>query len=332
MLNPQPLEAPACPVYSVVLPVYNESGSIEHCIQRLIAVMESLGQSFELVFVDDGSLDQSFSILEKHVKQDKRIHVVSLSRNFGHQAALVAGLEHASGQAVISMDADLQHPPELIPEMLKLWREGNMVVYTIKQAAESVSPLRRLAMKVAYALIRATTGLEISFGQSDFRLLDRVVVDELIRMSERRKWLRGLVSWVGFKQAAIPYTPAARYAGTPKYSYKKLFQLAFDGIFSFSVLPLRATLVVGFLAASLALFYALFSFVVVVSAWYGGSSSQVPPGWLSIIMVVLFLGGIQLISIGLVGEYLGRVFEEVQHRPVYVVRRRLGFDRKDTRE
>lgn len=318
--------AHSSPTYSVVLPVYNEGESIAHCIERLVAVMESLGQPFELIFVDDGSRDESFSILENHAKRDTRIHVMSFSRNFGHQAALFAGLEHARGRAVISMDADLQHPPELIPRLVRLWQEGHEVVYTIKQVAESFSMVRRMAMTVAYSIIRYTTGLEILFGQSDFRLLDRAVVDALLTMPERRKFLRGLVSWVGFKQAALAYEPAERYAGRSKYSYRKLFRLAFDGIFSFSALPLRATLVVGCLAASLSLLYAFLSFLAVVLGWTIPGFSPALPGWFSTIMVVLFLGGVQLISIGLVGEYLGRVFEEVLHRPVYVVRRRIGLD------
>ena len=329
-MNFQSSEADSRPVYSVVLPVYNESEVIKVCIERLVAVMEYLGDPFELIFVDDGSRDESLSILAAHCERDKRIKAISFSRNFGHQAALFAGLEYARGQAVISMDADLQHPPELIPQMVQLWREGHDVVYTIKQAAESFSPVRRFAMTCGYSIIRYLTGLEISFGQSDFRLLDRAVVDVIRRMPERRKFLRGLVSWVGFRQTAIPYEPAERYAGTAKYSYRKLFRLAFDGIFSFSVMPLRATLVIGFLAASLALLYGIFSFLVVAMDWNVLHFPAAPPGWLSTMMVVLFLGGVQLVAIGLIGEYLGRVYEEVQNRPVYIVRRRIGFDEKDS--
>ncbi|MBI4454638.1 MAG: glycosyltransferase family 2 protein [Acidobacteria bacterium] len=323
-MNSKSLEPNCCVAYSVVVPVYNESQGIDHCVHQLIAVMESLGEPFELVFVDDGSVDPSLSILARHCAQDPRIKVISLSRNFGHQAALFAGLQHARGKAVISMDADLQHPPELVKSMVELWRQGNEVVYTVKQAAKAFSPVRRFAMWCAYSIIRRTTGLQIAFGQSDFRLLDRAVVDVISKMPEQRKFLRGLVSWVGFKQVALPYELADRYAGSSSYSYWKLFRLFFDGIFSFSIVPLRTTLVLGFLAASLALFYAVFSLTAVFLGW-----RVAPPGWLSTTMVVLFLGGAQLIGIGLVGEYLGRVYEETQQRPVYIVRRRIGFDALD---
>jgi glycosyltransferase involved in cell wall biosynthesis len=312
------------PDYSVVVPVYNESQSLHHCIERLTSVMEGLGAPFELVFVDDGSSDESFAILERHTVADKRIHALSLSRNFGHQAALFAGLEASRGRAVISMDADLQHPPELIPQMIARWREGSEVVYTVKKAYESISVTRRMAVACAYSLIRFSTGLVISFGQSDFRLLDRTVVDAIVAMPERRKFLRGLVSWAGFKQSAIEYEPAVRYAGTSKYSYKRLFRLAFDGLFSFSLLPLRAVLILGGFATMLGLIYAGLALSVVAFRWPVPGFTPAPPGWLSTMMMVVFFGGVQLVVLGFVGEYLGRVYEEVQHRPVYIVRRSVG--------
>jgi glycosyltransferase involved in cell wall biosynthesis len=312
------------PTFSVVVPVYNESSSLNYFIERLTLVIQTLPEPFELIFVDDGSSDDSFAILERHSLRDERIRALSLSRNFGHQAALFAGIELSQGQAVISMDADLQHPPELIPQMIDRWRHGSEVVYTVKKTAKSFSLVRRLMMATAYSLIRYSTGLSISFGQSDFRLLDRVVVDALIKMPERRKFLRGLVIWTGFKQAGLEYEPASRYAGVSKYSYQKLFQLAFDGVFSFSVMPLRATLVIGCLAAVLGLAYSSLSLAVVVFKLPIRGFIPAPPGWLSTMMMVVFFGGVQLIFLGLVGEYLGRVYEEVQHRPIYIVRRDVG--------
>ena len=312
------------PAYSIVVPVYNESQSLDHCIERLTSVMQGLGEPFELVFVDDGSSDESFSILERHTRADSRIHTLSLSRNFGHQAALFAGLEASRGQAVISLDADLQHPPELIPQMIERWRQGSEVVYTVKKANQSISRTRRVAMACAYSLIRFSTGLVLSFGQSDFRLLDRAVVDAIVRMPERRKFLRGLVSWAGFRQSALEYEPALRYAGASKYSYKRLFRLAFDGLFSFSVLPLRAVLLLGCLATLLGLTYSGIALAVVAFRWPVPGFTPAPPGWLSTMMLVVFFGGVQLVVLGLIGEYLGRVYEEVQHRPVYIVRSDLG--------
>ena len=314
------------PTYSVVIPVFNESQGLDRLIERLTTVMQALAEPFEVIFVDDGSVDDSFAVLQRHNTRDSRIRVLSLSRNFGHQAALFAGLEQARGRAVISMDADLQHPPELIPQMVERWRQGYEVVFTVKRAAESFSLTRRAAMSCAYSVIRYCTGLALSFGQSDFRLLDRLVVDAITQMEERRKFLRGLVSWVGFTQAALEYEPAIRFAGTSKYSYRKLFRLAFDGVFSFSVLPLRAVLLLGCLAASLGLAYSALSLAVVLFRLPMLGFSPAPPGWLSTMMTVVFFGGVQLIVLGLVGEYLGRVYEEVRHRPVYIVRRRLGID------
>lgn len=319
------------PTYSIVVPVYNESQSLEHCIERLTSVMETLAEPFEIIFVDDGSSDDSFAVLEKHTVRDNRIRTLSLSRNFGHQAALFAGIEHSRGRAIVSMDADLQHPPELIPQMIERWRQGSEVVYTIKKAAEKFSPLRRAAMACAYSLIRYSTGLSISFGQSDFRLLDRAVVDVITGMRERRKFLRGLVSWAGFRQSALEYEPAARYAGRSKYSYRRLFRLAFDGVFSFSWMPLRAALIIGCLAIVLGLAYSTLAVLVMVFGWRVPGFRPAPPGWLSTMMMVVFFGGVQLIVLGIVGEYLGRVYEEVQHRPVYIVRRELGRGDHDHR-
>jgi dolichol-phosphate mannosyltransferase len=312
------------PTYSVVVPVYNESLSLDHCIDRLTDVMQALAEPYGLIFVDDGSSDDSFAILERRSLRDDRIRVLSLSRNFGHQVALFAGIEHARGRAVLSMDADLQHPPELIPQMIERWRQGSEVVYMVKRTARSFSPMRRIAMACAYSLIRYSTGLSISFGQSDFRLLDRAVVDVVTGMGERRKFLRGLVSWAGFKQTALEYEPAIRYAGSSKYSYRKLFRLAFDGVFSFSVMPLRIALVIGCLATTLGLLYSGLSLAVAGFGLPLPGFTPAPPGWLSTMMMVVFFGGVQLIVLGLVGEYLGRVYEEVQHRPVYVVRRDIG--------
>ncbi len=306
------------PVVSVVFPVFNESENIRAVYERVKETLVGTGLSHEMVFVDDGSSDPSLDIIKSLAERDPAVQFVSLSRNFGHQPAIAAGLAHARGEAVISMDADLQHPPSLIPEMIRLWRKGYQVVYTTKRSYANLSFIRRRVFRLAYWLLSKLSGLNLSFGQSDFRLLDRKVVDELAALPEYRKFLRGLVCWIGFKQTGIEYDVVARHAGQPKYTLSSLFSLMVDGILSFSITPLRWSLAVGVVAGGLSLLYG-FWVVLLALLNFVGIEASLPPGWASVVAAVMFLGSLQLIAIGLLSEYVGRVYEQVKGRPTYVV-------------
>jgi polyisoprenyl-phosphate glycosyltransferase len=308
------------PTISVVVPVYNEQECLHELHKRVADSLEALGESFEFVFVDDGSRDRSLEILRELSSIDSRVRFLSFSRNFGHQAAIYAGLTYSQGQAIISMDADLQHPVELLPTMIRYWREGHDVVYTIKDETSSLSPLRRIMMFLAYRVIRILSGLDIEFGQSDFRLLDAKVVDALLQMPEKRKFLRGLISWAGYSQKAIRYPIAPRFAGQTKYTYSKLFRLAFDGIFSFSIVPLRAVLASGFLGTLVCFLYGVYVLLILISNHASSFSTALPSGWLSLMVAVLFLGSVELISLGVIGEYVGRIYEETRDRPLYLLK------------
>jgi polyisoprenyl-phosphate glycosyltransferase len=305
---------------SVVVPAFNEEKNIRHLHSQVCSALASGGWTFELVVVDDGSTDRTLAVLKELRRQDPRVHHVSLSRNFGHQAALLAGMAHARGDAVISMDSDLQHPPELIPRMLELWQEGYDVVHTVKRSDLSAGLFRRMVSRMFYRLFAKLSGLQIGFGQSDFRLLDVRVVIELCRLSEYHKFLRGLVSWMGFRQTALQYDVAPRLNGRPTYSLRRRLQFHTDAILSFSVIPLRLFTVLGFLVSVPA---GLYGVVAMAEGLYGylfGYPRWIVPGWASLAIFVTFLGGIQLIGIGMLGEYLGRVFEQTKGRPAYLVR------------
>src|SRR5581483_11969776 len=248
--------------------------------------------------------------------------VLRLSRNFGHQVAFTAGLEAAAGDAVVIIDADLQDPPELIPEMLRLWREGNHVVYGNRISREGESRFKLITAKIFYRLINRLSETEIPVDTGDFRLMDRRVVEDLLAMPERGRFMRGMVSWVGFRQIAIPYKREPRLAGRSKYPLLKMIQFAMDGIISFSVLPLRLVTMTGFLTICLAIVGIIFA---VVDRVFGLYDLRLGRGWASLYVAVLFLGGVQLLSLGMIGEYLGRIYTEVKRRPLYAVQERLGF-------
>lgn len=307
------------PVISVVIPAFNEEDSLPHLCTRLKSVLAGLGKDYEIIVVDDASSDGTLALLQQLHSHETRIHYVSLSRNFGHQAALVAGLEYSRGDVVISMDADLQHPPELIPKMLNLWEKGYEVVWTKKNSG-SIPPLRRLGIYLQYALLRRIAGIQLDFGQSDFRLLDRQVVQELCRLPESDKFLRGLVNWIGFSQVGISYQVESRLAGKTKYNLGSRLRLLMSGIFSFTFLPLRVFTVFGLLVASLSFLYGLLAVIFGAYAFFTGYSGSVVPGWASVAIAAYFLGGIQLIGIGLLGEYIGRTYNEAKQRPTYIVR------------
>jgi dolichol-phosphate mannosyltransferase len=306
---------------SVVTPALNEEEGLGRLVEELWAVLPDLADDFELVVVDDGSDDGTLALLEQLHAGDPRVQYVSLSRNFGHQAAILAGLERARGDAVVSMDADLQHPPELIREMVDLWRSGYEVVYTIKRGSmRALSHRRRLFTRMGYTVLRSVSGMKLQFGQSDFRLLDRAVVDAIVGMPEHEKFLRGLVDWIGFRQVGLDYEVRPRFAGQEKYTFRQLLRLVTTGVFSFSILPLRLFTVAGISIAFLAFAYGVIAVVAGAYALITGERAVSPPGWASVAAAIAFLGGIQLIGIGLLGEYLGRVYDQTKGRPPYVVR------------
>jgi dolichol-phosphate mannosyltransferase len=303
------------PVFSVVAPVYNEVESLPEFHRRARKVLEALGEPWELVIVDDGSSDGSTEALEKLAASDPHIRPVIFSRNFGHQIAVTAGLDHARGQAVILIDADLQDPPEVLPDLIARWRQGYEVVYAVRRERAGESWFKRATATLFYRLIYRITDVPIPLDTGDFRLLDRRVVEVLNGMRERHRFLRGMAAWVGHRQIGVPYNRAARFAGETKYPLRKMVRLALNAITGFSHFPLQIATVLGFACAGLS--GAAILAVILLRL----SGNQAFFGQATTLIAVLFLGGIQLISLGLLGEYLGRVYDEVKGRPLYIVRR-----------
>jgi dolichol-phosphate mannosyltransferase len=308
---------------SVVAPVYNEQELIEQFYSRVCSALSGL--PFELVLVDDGSTDETPVMLNRLASSDPRVHVVYLSRNFGHQTALTAGLDHARGEAVVMLDADLQDPPELIPKMLDHWNAGCDVVYAVREHREGESQFKLITAKWFYKLFDKLTQVDLQHNSGDFRLLDRRALDALLSMRERSRFLRGMTVWVGYRQAAVPYRRDPRYAGVTKYTISKMLRFSLDAISSFSHRPLQFATLLGFLISTLA----FIAIPVVIALRLAGSYL---PGFGSITIAVLLLGGIQLIAIGLIGEYVGRIYDEVKGRPLYLVRSRLNFPEAETPE
>ena len=296
---------------SVVAPVYNEEATIDEFYARICAALDGL--LFELVLVDDGSTDGSPAVLERLAATDPRVRIVYLSRNFGHQTALTAGLDHTRGGAVVMLDADLQDPPELIPRMLDHWRAGCDVVYAVREQREGESRFKLTTARWFYALFDKLAQVDLQHNSGDFRLLDRRALDALLSMRERNRFLRGMTVWVGYTQAAVPYRRDPRYAGQTKYTIGKMLRFSLDAISSFSHRPLQLATLLGFLISTLA-FVAI---PVVIALRIVGSYL---PGFGAITITVLLLGGIQLITIGIIGEYVGRIYDEVKGRPLYLVR------------
>jgi glycosyltransferase involved in cell wall biosynthesis len=305
---------------SIVVPCLNEEEVLRDTNRRLVAVLEQLPQKFEILYVDDGSSDRTPEILGELQADDERIRVVRFSRNFGHQMAITAGLEHASGDAVAIIDADLQDPPEVIADFVAKWMDGFDVVYGVRREREGETAFKLWTAKLFYRLIGKLSDTEIPLDAGDFRLMDRCVADALLAMPERDRFVRGMVSWLGFSQAAVPYRRAARAAGETKYSLFKMLRFATDGIVSFSILPLRLATWVGFAASGIALLGIL---ITVVERLMGVEG--LVKGWASILVAILFIGGVQLICMGIIGEYVGRIYGESKRRPLYVVRERMGF-------
>jgi polyisoprenyl-phosphate glycosyltransferase len=300
--------------------MYNEASNIDQFFKRLLPLLERLNLTYEIICVNDGSKDETLTrLLEQH-RYHAVIKVVNLSRNFGKEIALSAGLDYAKGAAVIPIDADLQDPPEVIEALVAKWREGYDVVYATRRSRQGESWVKRCTADIFYRLLAHVAEVPIPRNTGDFRLLDRCVVNALKQTRERTRFMKGLFSWVGFKQTAIFYDRAPRYAGTTKWNYWRLWNLAISGIVSFGSLPLRMWSYVGIAYASLAFLYATFLVMRVLMLGID------VPGYASLMVVILFLGGIQLISLGVIGEYLGRVYDEVKGRPLYLVRDCYGFD------
>ncbi len=305
------------PVYSIVAPVYNEEETLPHFYARMTAVMEALDESYELVFVNDGSRDGSYNALRALHERDPRVVVIDFSRNFGHQIAISAGLDHARGDAVIIIDSDLQDPPEVIGELVARWRQGAEVVYAQRRSRVGETRFKLLTAAVFYRLIARLTSVDIPRDTGDFRLLDRKVVDTLVRMREHHRFMRGLSVWVGFRQEAVRYDRAERFAGETKYPLRKMIKFSLDAITSFSHVPLQLATTLGFSIAGVSFLGIVIA--AIIRLFNGGIVGQG-----TTISVVLFLGGIQLIFLGILGEYLGRVYDEVRARPLYIAREVLG--------
>jgi dolichol-phosphate mannosyltransferase len=307
---------------SIVVPVYNEEDVLEELYRRMSIAMNDFGDSWELILVDDGSVDDSAKIIQQLHESDRRVKGISFSRNFGFQEAVTAGLTFSKGQAVILSDSDLQDPPEVIPEMIERWREGNDVVFGVRSSREGETWFKKLTALAFYRIIRRITSVEIPLDTGDFRLMDRRVVNAILEMPERNRFLRGMVPWVGYKQVGMPYERGARFAGQSKFSgVRQMLPFAVDAITSFSYFPLQLATIFGFIIAGISLIAIL---VVIILRVFGPAHELT--GQATTLVAVLFLGGVQLISLGIIGEYLGRIYDEVKGRPLFLVQRKWGFD------
>lgn len=298
---------------SVIIPLFNEEGNVKLLAEKL-QVMLCHYPNYEIIYIDDGSTDNTLAIIKNLNQKDKRIKYISFSRNFGQQNALKAGLDYSKGDCVISMDGDLQHPPELITAMIDKWIEGYDIVYTIRKDKFKVNIFKRFFVYLFYKLMSILSDINIEQGTADFRLMDRVVVDIVCKLRENALFFRGLIPWLGFKQYGLEYVPQERFSGKSKYSISKMFKLALTGITSFSIKPLHFSTQLGLVIAFLAFIYGLYAFYIKIF------SNISIPGWTSLLIVVAFIGGIQLITVGILGEYLGKLFIEQKRRPNYIVR------------
>ncbi len=302
------------PVFSIVAPIYNEIGNLEELYSRVRDVMDSTGESWELLLVDDGSTDGSTDAIQAKAKQDERVRPVIFARNFGHQLAVTAGLDYSRGEAVVIIDADLQDPPEVILDLIAKWREGYEVVYAIRSEREGESWFKLATASLFYRLIYRITDVNIPLDAGDFRLIDREVVKILNQMRERHRFLRGMSVWVGFKQTGVPYRRAARYTGETKYPLRRMLKFASDAVTSFSYFPLQLATYLGFISAGLSII------AIPIVAILRITGSRAFFGQATTLIAVLFLGGVQLISLGILGEYIGRLYDEAKGRPLYIVR------------
>jgi polyisoprenyl-phosphate glycosyltransferase len=307
---------------SVVVPICDEEANLRELYLRVAAVLTELDADWELLLVDDGSSDRSFETMLELRERDRRVRVIRLSRNFGHQAAITAGIERAAGDAVVIMDGDLQHPPEAIVEFVRRWLEGYDVVYGVMTERSGETLLKRWTARVFYRVLGRLSDIDVPAAAGDFRLIDRRAVEAFTSLPERNRYVRGIFSWIGFRQTGVPYSTSARTAGQTKYSLRRMMRLAAHGIFGFSNAPLRLVLGLGIFVSVLSIAYALYAIGTKVAG------AEVVRGWSSIVFAVALLGGIQLIVLGVVGEYVGLVYDEVKRRPIYLVSELHGFDDK----
>ncbi len=311
------------PVYSLIIPIYNEEENIAELYRRISLVMDRLDQPVELIFINDGSRDNSLKLIRKLQEQDDRVCYLSLARNFGHQIAVTAGLNFAQGQAVIILDADLQDPPELIPDLLEKWRQGYQVVYAQRTKRKNEGWFKRFTAYLFYRLLKYLADVDIPTDTGDFCLMDRQIVNLLNSMPEQNRYIRGLRSWVGFRQTAIQFERDPRFAGEVKYTFQKSFTLAINSLVSFSKVPLRLSTYLGLFSAFLAILMAL-----LVLYWRLYQPHSPITGFAAIMIAIFFLGSVQLVCIGILGEYIGRIYEEVKGRPLYTLAEVSGFEEK----
>ncbi|WP_010272226.1 glycosyltransferase family 2 protein [Paenibacillus senegalensis] len=307
------------PVYSVVVPMFNEEEVISASYDRLKQVMDGVGEEYELVFVNDGSRDRTLAIISEISDRDPRVKIIDFSRNFGHQVAISAGMDYAQGRAIIVIDADLQDPPEMIPEMIRKWKQGDDVIYGKRLKRKGETPFKKITAKLFYRLLRSLTSVDIPVDTGDFRLIDRKVCDVMGTLKEKNRFIRGMVSWVGFRQSSVEYVREERFAGETKYPLKKMIRFALDAITSFSYKPLRIATYIGF-------FVSLSSFIYLLIVLYQRLFTDLTePGWTSIVAINLLFNGIVLLLLGVIGEYIGRIYDESKGRPLYIVRETRGY-------
>jgi polyisoprenyl-phosphate glycosyltransferase len=304
---------------SVVVPVLNEERGVDRLVARLQPALDALARPWEILFVDDGSTDRTLEVLRRINERERRVKTISLSRNFGKEVAVAAGLQHATGDGVVIMDGDLQHPPEVIGDFVARWEEGFDIVYGQRRDRQTDTAMQRITSRAFYRVFRALTGTELPDGAGDFRLLDRKAVDAMNRLKERSRFNKGLFAWIGFKTVGVVFDVAPRAEGISRWRPRKLFRFALDGLASFTTIPLRVWSYLGLLVSAFAFFYAVI-FLLKTLIW----GTDVP-GFPTLIISVMLLGGVQLISLGVIGEYLGRVYEEVKGRPLYIVGERVGL-------
>ena len=305
-------------VYSIVIPVYNEEGNIQELYSRLTNVMRPCQCEYEIIFVDDMSSDASPALLDSIANHDRRVKIIVFSRNFGHQAAITAGLEHATGKAIIMMDADLQDPPELIPRFIEKHNEGYEVVYGKRISRKGESAFKLLTAFLFYRLMRVLTSVDVPFDAGDFRLIDRRVCDNLSALKEKNRFIRGLITWVGYKQIGVNYERDPRYSGQTHYPLIKMVKFAIDGITTFSHHPLKIATFSGLIISCICC-------LIIIWGLYLKITGEALPGWTSLLLIVSFLGGLQLLTIGVLGEYIGRIYDEVKNRPTYIVSKLTNY-------
>jgi len=299
---------------SIVVPCFNEESNIEQLINELVPVIKNL--NYEIIFVDDGSKDNTFLLIKNISEKNKNISGISLSRNFGHQVAIMAGMQQSKGDLVIMMDADIQHPPQIIPQLIAEYEKGFDIVNTKRLETKGESIFKKLTSKSFYSLINFLSDVKIEPASADFRLMSRKAVDAFLQFEEKDRFTRGLVSWMGFKQSIIEYKASSRYSGKSKYTFKKMFRFGMDGITSFSTKPLRISFYTGFIVFFIGIAYSIYAIIKNILG-------ETVPGWTSILVSVLIIGGIQLLSVGIIGEYIARIFNETKARPLYFIKDKI---------